>query len=54
MKRLLATGISAAMVPLMFWLGGFNFDGRGLTMLQCGILTIYVAIFVYWMPGAWE
>lgn len=31
-------------VPLMFWLGGFNFNQRGETAVMCGFLTLCVSL----------
>lgn len=51
MKRILISIGSAALAPLLFWIGGFDFDRRGEGALCCALLTIMIAGLVYYYPG---
>lgn len=44
--RLITSVAAAAVVPLLFWLGGFDFDQRGDAALACGVMTI--GVFILW------
>lgn len=41
----------ATLVPILFWLGGFNFDHRGEGAFFCGVLTLACGVMGYTFPG---
>ena len=51
MKRVLLSVLAASLIPLFYWLGGFDFDARGVTATTCAIFTIYIGCAVYMFQG---
>jgi hypothetical protein len=43
----------AALVPLLFWLGGFDFNERGAVAVLCIASTMGAWCFSFMYPG-WE
>ncbi len=52
-KRIIVSSIIAALVPFIFWTGGFNFDERGFAAVYCVLMTLALFGFAYSYPG-WE
>jgi hypothetical protein len=50
MKSLFAGMGCAAAIPMLFWLGGFNFDHCGEGAVFCAVLTVFVLIFAATCP----
>lgn len=53
MTKHIVSALCAALVPCMFWLGGFDFDVRGSTAFGCALLTIGAYLMVVNYPG-WD
>jgi hypothetical protein len=53
MKRVLVSLLVALFVPVCFWLGGYNFDSRGIQALLCFVYTPIAFVMSYICP-AWE
>ena len=51
MKRHLGSFLITSLVPLGFWLGGFNFDERGGVALFCYAISLMVYIITVTFPG---
>ena len=51
MKRLLASLLAGAYIPLLFWVGGYDFDVRNLEAAVCMIFATFVTLWVYFYPG---
>ena len=49
-KRVAATVAVGALVPTIFWLGGFDFE-RGILFALCAIYAIGLAALIYGYPG---
>lgn len=51
MKRLFTTAALASLVPLSFWLAGYDFNERGGAAVACLIETSLVALGVWSHQG---
>ncbi len=48
--RIISTILGAAAVPFIFWLGGYDFNTRGLGAVMVFIYTVFVAAFIAFNP----
>ena len=53
MKRVLVSLASAMIVPIGFWLAGWDFNERGGQALFCYVFTVLIAGIIYSYPG-WD
>lgn len=51
MKRIVVSLIGSQLVPIGYWLAGYDFAERGLFAFFCYITTIFVAAVIYSYPG---
>ena len=42
MKNTIISAAIASAVPVMFWIGGFNFDERGFSAVMCAVISMAV------------
>ena len=42
MKNTIISAAIASAVPVMFWIGGFNFDERGFSAVMCTVISMAV------------
>jgi NADH:ubiquinone oxidoreductase subunit 4 (subunit M) len=47
MGRYASTFFSAAAIPMVFWLGGYDFDGRGLAAVACAVYSVLAGFLGY-------
>ena len=47
MKSILIATLVALLVPLGFWIGGYDFDLRGAASVTCYLLSIWAWVFIY-------
>ena len=50
-KRIAYTLLCPAIVCLMAWLAGYNFDERGYTAFLVFYVSLGAALFVWWSPS---
>jgi len=48
-NRYLRAILYASIVPIAFWLGGFNFNERGEGACICFVITIYIFLGHLWI-----
>ena len=50
-KRIVISVLAGAIFPLLWWLGGYDFDRRGFEAVSCALISIYVVGAVYCFTG---
>ena len=53
MKLLMIAVLAALLVPLGYWIGGYDFDVRGAEAFMCYLLSIYVGAATYVLGRIW-
>lgn len=51
MKRIIGAVIGGCFILLIFWLGGYNFDSRGLPAVVCAFYTMLAAVAGWTVAG---
>ena len=54
MKLLMLAVLAALLVPLGYWVGGYNLDVRGETSFMCYLLSLYVGAATYVLGKIWK
>ena len=52
-RRLIASVLFALIVPIIWWLGGYDFNERGLTAVMAFVGTVFCGVWMYFAPW-WE
>lgn len=48
--RVLSSTLAACVIPMLFWLGGYNFDVHGVDAVVCAVMSIITFISAYTFP----
>jgi hypothetical protein len=51
MKKYIVASLASLLSPLMFWLGGYDFDHRGFEIVGCVWAMIALFLWVMSYPG---
>lgn len=54
MKRHVVSALSTLIVPIIAWLGGYNFDERGIIAVSVVIMMIFMYFWIYFFAPWWK